>query len=444
MEHVLKINPSSTKLAKLGGAVVGGLLVATMVFKGAFVYNEAGYQTHIRTIFGEEKVAVDVGYHAKWFGRATPWKQAQTVQFEIGDGKRDNYDGISSTVRDFRITFLGNVDAAVEASTRFRLPQGEQFLKIAKEYRTPENFVSTALVPAVKETLQATASLMSADDYYSGARSEFGSEFENQLKQGQYVVRRKEVNRKVERQRNEGNALQSGAGEIAPDESMTRTDFVVEKATDKNGNPVRKTQQFMVLGVEVVEARITDVKPNDRYQDRMIRVQDALAALAVARQNRLKEEEAKLLVIAQGEREVESKRQETLRDQIEQTTKAETLKRLALIEASRENERATIESKTAEINLQKSQAEAKIIERMADATAYEKRVIMQANGALEQKLAAWVEAQKAWAEAAAVAPVSVVSMGGNGEAGRQSNLQDLMSIMAVRAAKDLAVDMSVK
>lgn len=295
------------KLAKVGGCVVGGLLAATMLFKGAFVYNEAGYQTHIRTIFGEEKVAVDVGYHAKWFGRSTSWKQAQTVQFEIGSESRDNYDGISSTVNGFRITFLGNVDAAVEASTRFRLPQGEQFLKIAKEYRTPENFVSTALVPAVKETLQATASLMSADDYYSGARSEFGSEFENQLKQGQYVVRRKEVNRKVERARNEGAALQSGAGEVGAEDSINRSEFVVEKVVDKNGNPIRKTQQFMVLGVEVVEARITDVKPNDRYQDRMIRVQDALAALAVARQNRLKEEEAKLLVIAQGEREVESK-----------------------------------------------------------------------------------------------------------------------------------------
>lgn len=142
---------------------------------------------------------------------------------------------------------------------------------------------------------------------------------------------------------------------------------------------------------------------------------------------------------------MKAKRQETLRDQIEQTTKAETLKRLALIEASRENERAMIESKTAEINLQKSQAEAKIIERMADATAYEKRVIMQANGALEQKLNAWVEIQKAWADAASKAPVPSVMMGGgNGDPGRQSSIHDMMSIMAVRAAKELSADVNVK
>lgn len=436
---------SVSKAAKVGGAALGAIIAATIVFKGAFVYNEAGYQTHIRTIFGAETVAVDVGYHTKWFGRATPWKQAQTVQFEIGDSHQQSYDGASSTIRDFRITFLGNVDASIEASTRFRLPQGDQFLKMAKEYRTPENFVSTALIPAVKETLQATASLMSADDYYSGARSEFSSEFENQLKQGQYVVRRKEVTRKVERQRNEGDALTSGAGEIPGEEGMTRSDFVVEKALSKDGTPLRKTQQFMAFGVEVVEARITDVKPNDRYQDRMIRVQDALAALAVARQNRLKEEEAKLLVIAQGEREVESKRQETLRDQIEQTTKAETAKRLALIDASREKERAAIETQTAELTHQKAQIEAKTTERLADAAAYEKRVVMQANGALEQKLAAWVESQKVWAAAASKAPVPTVAMGGgNGEVGRQSGIHDMMAVMAAQAAKQLALDLSVK
>ena len=48
-------------------------------------------------------------------------------------------------------------------------------------------------MPAFKETLQATASLMSAEEYYSGSRSEFNTEFENQMGQGIYIVRREEV-----------------------------------------------------------------------------------------------------------------------------------------------------------------------------------------------------------------------------------------------------------
>ena len=63
----------------LGGpallAVIGFAL-----FNGIFFYNEAGFATHVRTIFGEEKVVEDVGYATKWFGRATPWKKALSVQ----------------------------------------------------------------------------------------------------------------------------------------------------------------------------------------------------------------------------------------------------------------------------------------------------------------------------------------------------------------------------
>lgn len=309
-------------IKKIGIIAVVVIALLAGGFNSMFVYNEAGYQTHIRTIGGTESVATDIGYHWKGFGRATAWKQAQTIQFVAGN--KVEGDDVSGAVQDYRIVFLGNVDGVVEASTRFRLPQGDQFLKIAQEYRTPENFQATALTPAIKETLQATASLMSADDYFAGARSEFGNEFENQLRQGIYVTKRKEVERKVVRSRNEGNALLTGAGE---DEGSNRVEFVTEKVVDKDGKPVRKVQQFVTMGVDVVEARITNVDPNPQYKQRMQKVQQALAELAIARQDRLKEEEQKLLVTARGEKEVEQKRQETLRDQIEQTTKAQTDKK---------------------------------------------------------------------------------------------------------------------
>lgn len=197
--------------------------------------------------------------------------------------------------------FLGNVDAKVESSARFRLPAGEQFLKIAQEYRNPENFIKTALVPAIKETLQATASLMSADSFYAGARSEFAAEFENQLNDGLYLIKRKEI-----RGRAATSRARPPSSRPAPnwgtfgDNNVSQ--FVTEKVMDNKGIPVRKQQQFRKYGVEVVEARITNVDPNPQYKQRMVKVQQALAELAVARQNRLKEEEEKLLVTARGER----------------------------------------------------------------------------------------------------------------------------------------------
>jgi hypothetical protein len=140
------------------------VIVATpLLFTSVFFYNEAGYMTHVRTIFGDEKVVDDVGYSTKWFGRATAWKKAVSVQSVLTIDKDDSNpenDALGATIEAFPIVFLGNVDAKVESSARFRLPGGDAFLTIAQEYRNPDNFIRTALLPAIKETLQATASLI--------------------------------------------------------------------------------------------------------------------------------------------------------------------------------------------------------------------------------------------------------------------------------------------
>ncbi len=442
--------PSKLSLFKYVGVPALVAAVGFVSFNGVFFYNEAGFATHVRTIFGEEKIVDDVGYATKWFGRATPWKKALSVQsvlteaLEIDDSS-DN-DSLGATIEAFPIVFLGNVDAKVESSARFRLPSGEQFLKIAQEYRNPENFIKTALVPAIKETLQATASLMSADDFYAGARSEFAAEFENQLNDGLYLIKRKEIRGPRGHLPSQTAILQAGT-EQGNFGDNNASQFVTEKVMDSKGIPVRKQQQFRKYGVEVVEARITNVDPNPQYKQRMVKVQQALAELAVARQNRLKEEEEKLLVTARGEKEVEARRQETLRDQIEQTTQAETEKQLAVINAEREKQRAEIEKQTAELLRDKASITAQATKITADAEAYARKAVIEADGALQPKLDALVQINKVWAEAASQAPVPGVMMGGSGNgasASRQDEIGQLMGILATKPARDLSLDMKVK
>lgn len=442
--------PSKLSLFKYVGVPALVAAIGFVSFNGVFFYNEAGFATHVRTIFGEEKIVDDVGYATKWFGRATPWKKALSVQsvlteaLEIDDSS-DN-DSLGATIEAFPIVFLGNVDAKVESSARFRLPSGEQFLKIAQEYRNPENFIKTALVPAIKETLQATASLMSADDFYAGARSEFAAEFENQLNDGLYLIKRKEIRGPRGHLPSQTAILQAGT-EQGNFGDNNASQFVTEKVMDSKGIPVRKQQQFRKYGVEVVEARITNVDPNPQYKQRMVKVQQALAELAVARQNRLKEEEEKLLVTARGEKEVEARRQETLRDQIEQTTQAETEKQLAVINAEREKQRAEIEKQTAELLRDKASITAQATKITADAEAYARKAVIEADGALQPKLDALVQINKVWAEAASQAPVPGVMMGGSGNGAstsRQDEIGQLMGILATKAARDLSLDMKVK
>ncbi|MDH0646103.1 SPFH domain-containing protein [Pseudomonas sp. GD03858] len=420
--------------------VLGG--VATL-FNHVFFYNEAGQMTHVRTIFGEEKVVEDVGYATQWFGRSTVWRRTIGVQSALRvDNQEDNRSGHPSVVlENLPIVFLGNVDAKAEFSTQFRLPSGDAFLKIAQEYRTPDNFLQRALLPAVKETLQATASLMSADDYYAGNRSHFGAEFENQLRNGLYLTSRKEIRVQRDNLPAQTAILQSGTDQGSfGDNSATR--FVIEKKLDKDGQELRKQQQFRLFGVEVVDARVTHIDPNPQYQERMVRVQQALAELAVARQNRLKEEEEKELVSARGAKDVEAKRQESLRQQIERTTQAETEKQLTLINAEREKRQAEIDKQTAELLRDKAKVNAEATKITADAEAYAREASLKADGALQTKLDALVQINRAWADAAAQAPVPSVMMGGTDAGlGRQDEMAKLMSVLATKAAKDLVLDL---
>ncbi|MBD8575267.1 membrane protease subunit, stomatin/prohibitin [Pseudomonas syringae] len=439
--------PSKKRLATLA-LPVAFLAASPLLFNNMFFYNEAGYMTHVRTIFGDEKVVDDVGYATKWFGRATAWKKAISVQSVLVLDKKDDNpenDALGATIETFPIVFLGNVDAKVESSARFRLPAGEAFLTIAQEYRNPDNFIRSALLPAIKETLQATASLMTADDYYAGARSEFAAEFENQLNDGLYLIKRREIRTTQGTVPRQTAILQVGTeqGSFAHN---TGSQYVTEKVTDDKNVPIRKQQQFRRFGVEVVEARITHIDPNPQYRERMVKVQQALAELAVARQNRLKEEEEKRLVTARGEKEVEAKRQETLRDQIERTTQAETEKQLAVINAERERSRAEIEKQTAELLRDKATTTAQATRITADAEAHAREASIKADGALQSKLDALIAINKAWAQAAAQAPVPGVMMGGAGSSatvGRQDELSQFMGILATKAARDLALDMKL-
>ncbi|MBC3501816.1 membrane protease subunit, stomatin/prohibitin [Pseudomonas sp. SWRI59] len=437
----IRINRKFVAAITLPVLVVGGLAA---LFNAVLFYNEAGQMTHVRTIFGEEKVVEDVGYATQWFGRSTVWRRTIGVQSALQvDGQDEARRGHPSvTLDNLPIAFLGNVDAKAEFSTQFRLPSGDDFLKIAQEYRTPDNFLQRALLPAVKETLQATASLMSADDYYAGNRSHFGAEFENQLRNGLYLTSRKEIRVQRDNYPAQTAILQAGTDQGSfGDNSATR--FIIEKKLDKDGQEMRKQQQFRLFGVEVVDARVTHIDPNPQYQERMVRVQQALAELAVARQNRLKEEEEKQLVSARGAKDVEAKRQESLRQQIERTTAAETEKQLTLINAEREKRRAEIDKQTAELLRDKARVNAEATRITADAEAHAREASIKADGALQTKLDALVQINRAWADAAARAPVPNVMMGGGAESGigRQDEMTKLMSVLATKAAKDLVVDL---
>ena len=431
-----------------GVKVAGLLLFIISTFNGMFFYAEPGFKYHVRTILGEEKMVADTGYNMHLFGRYNAWKNAMSVQaIKGGQGDiRAETEGVttSANLPPKSLVFLDQVDAVVSATARFELPSDEEgFLTMARLYRSPENLLRTELVPAFEETLGANAALMSAEDYFQGGKTEFNNEFERQLADGIYLVRRIEKRIKVESGR-------AGTANVALGENQEqfgdefKTVFLVEKLLDETGQPKRKRQAFEKFGISLTSARVTDVRPNIKFQERMGLRQQAAADRAIAREQRVQEEDQRLLAITRGEREVAERQAAAKVEQIQKTTDAETEKQLAITAAERERESARIRQERAQILLDTARIDAQAKQVSADAAAYEKTAILEADNALAQKLAAYVEVQKVWAEAFANRKVPTTVFGATeGGVGTDGDISRFIDLLTMQAAKGLAVDPSI-
>jgi len=413
----------------------------------SFFYAEPGYVYHVRTVTGSEVVISEAGYKFYPFGRYNAWKRAMTVQAKSGSTgmNAENEGETSASIPPLNIMFLDQVDANSEATVRFSIPTDtENFLRLAHEYRTPENLLNTALIPSFRETLQATASLMSAEDFYSGGRTQFAREFENQMIQGIYIVERQETQVNIKSTTGSANAALGTDQEQYGEETKTVTS--VARLKDENGFELRKPQNFIDFGIAIVDARITEMQPNAKFKERMELKQKASADRAIAREQRIQEEEQRLLAIARGEREVAERQAQAKVDQIQKTTEALTEKQLAITAAEKEKEQAIIQKAIAQENLEKAKIEAQTKIALADAEAYAKRQILEADNALQQKLDAEIAIQQLWAEAFAkrAVPTNVFGSNGNTPTGSDSETTAFMQMLTLDAAKRLSYDREIE
>lgn len=421
-------------------------------FNGTFFYAEPGFKYHVRTILGSETMASDVGYNVYLFGRITPWKNAMTVQASnvtrvaVSAGERET-NTTSADLPSQKLVFLDQVDADVTATVRYLLPVDEEsFLIMARQYRTPENLLRTELIPAFQETLGANAALMGAEEYFSGGKTQFNNDFENQMRGGVFEVRRRQVERKTIG-RSSGSANASLGTDQQDFGEGTEIVFEVSKILDSNGQPIRKIQAFSSFGISVVSARVTNVQPNQAFQERMGLKQEAAANRAIAQERRAQEVQERLLAIEKGEREVAERQAEAKVRQIELTTNALTDKQLVITQAQQRLEQARIDRETASIRLDQAQVDAQARQVAADAESYEKRVLLEADNALQAKLDTYTTVQGYWADAYArrQVPSTLFSGGGGGAVqGTDSDVTNFLRLKTVEAIQDLNLDLNIR
>lgn len=400
---------------QLGRYVVAAVglvaLIVVIAFSGSLVENlNAGDAMVLQALDGKLSVYSTPGWKPQMLGKITKYRKR--FNFEFMSPQRGGKTDESIEVR-FNDGGHGRVSGtmAVEIPT---VP--EQLLRIHQLYGSQQSLERDLIWPIVNKVIYMTGPTMSSKESYADRRNELLSMIDDQIKHGVYRTR--------SFQRKEQDPL-SG---------QEKTVTAVEIVIDQQGNPVREDESALSeFGIKTFNL--------------------AINGLAYAAEVEAQIKQQQEMVMAVQTSMMEAKRAEQQRITTEQNGMAEAAKAkwaqevekaTAVTSAEKNRAVAALDVQTAEL-----QKRAQILRGEGEAEA--KRLVMNADGALEKKLAAVVEINAAYAKAIqnyAGNWQPAVVMAGQGGQNSQAMVPGggalpLIELLTAKTARDLSLDLSL-
>lgn len=400
---------------QLIGIIVGSILtiVALVSASAIFETNMAGYM-HVKqaAITGTLSCQLEPGMYGQWFGDISEYAEAETFYFTSDKETDEDRDQSLGTM------FNDGSPSRVSGSLRVLLPRNcEQLQGLHRKFHGMDGVMVKLVLPAVRKALFNTGPHMTAGESYAERRGEFAMLAEDQLKNGIIMVTKREEQRP-----------DPITGEQKTFILLEKRGCTAAEQTDAEhciGGYYRDRSAFSEFGVDVTNFVIDNIHYPDTVLEQ-IETQRKARMNIITVQAQAKEADARA-----------SKAGAEAKAQIEETRAKEEVKKTEIVVAAEaERDRAKLRLETAELNKQAEIA-------TGQGEAERRKLVMSADGALEQKLKAWLEAQKAYADALARAQpgalVPTVIMGQNGSGGGPS-ASDWITLLTANAARDLALD----
>lgn len=402
---------------KLMFALIGlGILIAVFAAINPFAYNDPGNRTVVTTSGGSQFVKFESGvYYAGFFAKEAEFPNQISVSYIDSVPKYDLVDN-TIDIGKISIRFNDKTTALVTGITQYVLPSGEkEMLEIYNTHKTPEALVKRRLAPYTQECLQSSGQLLSSEMHLSGGRAQMVQDYIDQLKNGAFLLE-----------------MKTSLTYDSTDKSDKIT-YTVIKQLDSTKQPKRKFSSIKEYEISVGDAQITDVDYEPMVDEKLKKIIDATTKLSISKQDLMTAQQQAQTAKALGEKKLVETEYAQKVNQTTQVVAAETQVKLAQQDLERQAvmEKAAIK-------------EASKIKILADANAYEKQRDIQANGALEQKLAAYVEVQKAWAEAAKSSNWVPTYQSGGATSNGASNVSNMVDMFMFKSAKDLSLDTKTK
>ena len=394
----------------LGIAMVIGLgLFALGLSEQIVETNIAGFrQIKQAAITGDLTCRLEPGMYLQLFGKIHTYSEAETFFFTADDetGEKRN--------QSLPTRFNDGAKAQTSGSLRVILPQDcAQLISLHRKFHSSGGVKQKLVLPAVRKALFNTGPHMSAGESYAERRGEFAMLAEDQLKFGVIMVDKFES--------------------IKPDPitGIEKTTWTLTKRACSDlddphciGGYVRDPSPFFQFGIDITNFVIDGIAYPDAVLEQ-IEAQRKARMNIITQQAEAKEADARA-----------AKAESEARAQIAETRAAEEVKKTQIVVAAEAaRDKAVLDAESAELEKQAN------ISR-GEGEAARRRLVMQADGALDKKLNAYITAQQAWARAYATRPVPTMVMGGGG-GDTDKGSSDFSQAMQLLVAKELGLDLSV-
>ena len=376
--------------------LLGGVGFLFAIVNGMFFYNPAGTATSVQYLWGGDAAVTSQGLKMKLWGKTIPISFEIAMQDVIltGDEGFPTEEGIyyrEGQRREFADAIKADIAASLIVSVNYS--DEEMFLDMADKNRSEQKLVYARIYPVYDQALKNTCKLMDAQDYISGASSQFDYYLKDQMENGMYLT--EEVYADVE----EVSIMPNDSTDSTHVRTVAKGNITNKEKREKkyrirrdaNGDPIRDASNSLKrYGLTVQQAAVTNIDWEESFDARLQDQKEQVAQTQLEKQEAEKEFYATQKAIAKGEREKAEVRVTLEKKQLEQTIAAETKAKAAQFKEQEE------------INLlAAAKKKAQRIKVAADADAYEIAKKVQAGITPEKRLQMELDASVARTKAIA-------------------------------------------
>lgn len=391
------------KIGKIAGVLVALIFCFVMSFN-LFEHVDQNEIMAIQYPNGTIAWFQNGGYHWQFFGKIVKFPKRMQYWFAEKDGQGNKID----TQIKVRFNDGGHGDAY--GSVAWEMPSDVAHLtSLYQKYGSADAIEHDLVGTVVNKTVFMTGPLMSSKESYAERRNDLIRYIEDQIQNGIYQTETKET-------------------EVVDQLSGEKRTANVVNIREKDGQLLRQeTSPLQTLGIRTYNLSISNIVYDPTVEAQIQSQQQATMQVQTAIAQAKRAEQDAITAAKYGEAEAAKAK-----------WSQEVIKAQVVTEAQQKLEVAQLDAKAAE--------QFKIAETLrGEGEGARRRAVMQADGALEKKLNAWVDVNHAYAQAIMNHPgswVPQVSMGqGAGNGGMTSS--ELINLFTAKTARDLSLSLDL-